>query len=91
LGCPQKKRFTKKENVGKKNRTERKQKNNSQKKFNMPLRRAFFEVKQKAIATGGANVFFLLHFGRNQRVGNNKRTNKKRKGLLLFFLFQVSK
>ena len=57
----------------------------------MPLRRAFFEVKQKAFATGEGKVFFLPLWAKPKSWEQQKNKQKKRKGLLLFFLFQVSK
>ena len=57
-GCLQKEEVVENENVGKKKRSqllrENKRIRTLKKKFNMPLRRALFEVKQKG------KVFFLL-------------------------------
>ena len=81
-----KKRVAEKENVGKKTKTERKQKNKLSKK----IQHVFEEVKQKAIATGEGKVFFPPLWAKPKSWKQQKNKQKK-KGFAAFLLFQVSK
>ena len=49
----------------------------------MPLRRAFFEVKQKAFATGEGKVFFLPLWAKPKSWEQQKNKQKK-KGFVAF-------
>ena len=50
----------------------------------MPLRRAFFEVKQKAFATGEGKVFFLPLWAKPKSWEQQKNKQKKKKGFVAF-------
>ena len=54
----------------------------------MPLRRAFFEVKQKAFATGEGKVFFLPLWAKPKSWEQQK--NKQKKKGFVAFLFVSS-
>ena len=84
-----KNRFAEKENVGKKTKTSkllRKPKNKLLKKIQHAFEESIFLSQTKGICNRRER-FFFFHFGRNQRVGNNKRT-KKKEFVCFFFCFK---
>ena len=53
----------------------------------MPLRRAFFEVKQKAFATGEGKVFFLPLWAKPKSWEQQKNKQKKKGFVAFLFCF----
>jgi hypothetical protein len=54
----------------------------------MPLRSAFFEVKQKAIATGEGKVFFSSTLGETKELETTKEQTKKERVCCFSFCFK---